>query len=180
MRCFAMFVLLLLATVGVAPAQTQQSVKIPGGGRISILVPPGYSFRVERDTEDNAAVFMENPVWPINITAFIIAERDPAITTAEWQQNQLISRVADALPQAKEQDYNFQTLHPSSGTGVFCVFTDSTYKKPQDLPLGEFLNLTGGVKAWRGCFVFFQIMSNGTTSSEYQEAFQLCEKSFTK
>lgn len=179
MRRFATFVLLLLLFAGAAPAQTQQNVKV-GGTKLSILVPPGYSFRVERDAEDNAAVFMENPVWPISITAFIIAERDPAITTTDWQQNQLISRVASALAQAKEQDYNFQTLHPSSGTGVFCVFTDSTYKKPQDLPLGEFINLPGGVKSWRGCFVYFQIMSNDIKSPEYQEAFQLFEQSFTK
>jgi len=171
--------LLLLATGDFAVAQTEQTVVIPGRHRFSILVPAGYSFRVDRDREDNAAVHMENPVWQISITAFLISDREHPLTTAEWQRNELISRVASALSQAKEADYNLRPLHPDSGTGVFCVFTDGTYKRVEDLPPGEFLHLTGGIKAWRGCFVFFQIMSNDLTSLEYQEAFGLFETSFT-
>lgn len=92
----------------------------------------------------------------------------------------MISRVADALSQAKEKDYEIRPLHPTSGSGVFLVFTDSIHKQPQDLPLGEFMNLTAGIKTWRGCFVYFQIMSNDVTSPEYPEAFQLFETSFTR
>lgn len=170
--------LLLLATGEFVVAQTEQSVTIPGRHRFSILVPAGYSFRVERDRMDNAAVFMENPVWGISITAFLITDRERPITTTEWQRNELISRVANALSQAKEPDYNIQPLHPVSGTGVFCIFTDGTYKRVEDLPPGEYLHLTGGIRSWRGCFVFFQIMSNDLTSPEYREAFGLFETSF--
>lgn len=172
--------LLLVATGSFAIAQTDQTVTIPGRHHFSILVPAGYSFRVERDRENNAAVFMENPVWGISITAFLISDREHPLTTTDWQRNELISRVAGAFAQAKEADYNIQPLHPVSGTGVFCVFTDGTYKRVEDLPPGEFLHLTGGVRAWRGCFVYFQIMSNDLTSPEYQEAFGLFETSFTQ
>lgn len=163
-----------------ALAQSEETVTVPGRHRVNILVPAGYSFAVDRDMHKNAAVRMENPVWPIAITAFIIAEADPAIVTEEWQRNQVISRIASALPDAKEKDYNFELLRPVSGSGVFCVFTDARYKAVAELPPGEYLHLTGGVKAWRGCYVFFQIMSNDLTSPEYQEAFQLFVSSFTK
>jgi hypothetical protein len=166
--------------ISAVSAQSDETVTVPGRNRISIFVPPGYSFTVERDADKNASVRMENPVWPIALTAFIIAEADPAIVTEEWQRNELISRVAGALADAKEKDYNIQPFHPVSGTGVYCVFTDARYKKAADLPAGEYMHLTGGVKAWRGCYVFFQIMSNDLTSPEYREAFQLFETSFTK
>jgi len=170
---------LLLATSGVR-AQSEEFVTVPGRARLSIFVPAGYSFSCERDVDKNADVRMENPIWPIAITAFIIADSNPAVVTEEWQRNEVISRIASALPDAKEKDYNFQPLHPVSGTGVFCVFTDARYKRVADLPAGEYMHLTGGVKAWRGCYVFFQIMSNDLTSPEYLEAFQLFETSFTK
>jgi hypothetical protein len=169
--------LLLVLTALAAPAQSEETVTVPGRNRLTIFVPPGYSFAVERDVDKNAAVRMENPVWPITIAAFIIAEADPAIVTNEWQRNHLI---ASALPDAKEKDYHFQPLHPVSGSGVLCVFTDGRYKSVDELPAGEFLHLTGGVKAWRGCYVFFQIMSNDITSPEYLEALELFQTSFTK
>ncbi len=176
----ALLPLLLLVAPHLLFAQSEETVTVPGNHRISILVPPGYSFQVDRDTMNNARVRMEDPVWPIAITALIVAASDPAITTEQWQRNELISRIAPTLPDAKETDYNIKPLHPASGSGVFCVLTDGRYQRVEDLPVGEYMNVTGGVKAWRGCFVYFAIMSNNVTSPEYQEAFQLFQTSFTQ
>ena len=151
-----------------------------GRARLSIDLPPGYSYKTERDQEGNARVTIENPVWQISITAIVAAESDPKITTTEWQQNMLISECADALSQSKEGDYKFKPLGTKNGTGTYCIFTDSTLKKGDSIPAGEYINMTAGVKAWPGCLVFFKIMSNDVSSDEYREAFMLMRDSFSR
>jgi hypothetical protein len=167
--------LMLAATT---QAQRVETVSIPGGHRIAVLVPPGYSYKVDRDSVNNAAVYMENPVWQISIKAYLITESDPAVTSGDWQRDHLMSRMADAFSEAKESDYNFKPLGPSKGTGTYCVLSDSKYKTGDTLPPGEYVYMTGGVKGWRGCYVYFQIMSNDLTTPEYAEALDLFRTSF--
>jgi hypothetical protein len=123
---------------------------------------------------------MENPVWGITIDALIALEKNPAVTTREWQQSKLISFVADALAISKETGYDFQPLPLTSGTGVYCMFQADGAPKPKP---GESIpnsHLTGGLKAWKGCIVIMRIVSADVTSPEYREAFETLVSGITK
>jgi hypothetical protein len=167
-------------TAGLAVAQVQRTLVLPAGPKFSITVPMGYSYKTDFDQEGNARVLMENPIWQIQIAAIAIADPDPAITSSEWQKNQLISRLAAALPLAKEKDYNFRPLNPRTGTGVYCQFSDAELTKDDKLNPGEFLHLTGGIRSWKGCWVHFQILSNDVSSEEFREVMDLFKSRFEK
>lgn len=167
-------------SAGFALAQVQRTLALPSGPKFSITVPMGYSYQADFDQDGNSRVIMENPVWEIKMVALVIAERDPKITTADWQKDTLITLMAAALPLAKETDYNFKPLNPRTGTGTYVQFTDAELKKGDKLNPGEFLHLTGGIRAWRGVFVHFQILSNDLQSEEFREVMDLFKTRFEK
>ena len=72
-----------------------------------------------------------------------------------------------------EQAMQFEELEPRAGGGTYCVFTDATLVGKPQLPPNEFLNVTAGLKAWRGAYVVFKLFSNDTISAEYRSLLKL-------
>jgi hypothetical protein len=169
-----------LALAVTAEAQREQNLSLPDGVRLRIAVPAGYSYETQRNQFGAALVKMENPVWQIAVAAIVSPEPDRANTTREWQENRLITFVADALAIAAEKDYEFQPLYPKSGSGVFLVFTDPRVAKREPLPPGEYAHLVGGVKAWPGTTIVFQILTNSITTPEFEEMMTVFRESFVK
>ncbi|MGH8021116.1 MAG: hypothetical protein ACREIA_23120 [Opitutaceae bacterium] len=178
------FLPLALASLGFAATATaalhERTVSLPHGSKIRVEVPAGYSFETERNQFGVTLVKMENPVWHIVVSALIFPEEDPASTTTEWQQNRLITFVADALSIAAEKDYNFKPLYPKKGSGTYIVFTDPRVAKGEPLPPEEFANLVGGVKAWPGTTIVFQILTDSLTSPEFEEMMRVFTDSFER
>lgn len=176
--------LLLVVLLGLlaefAEARHPRSINVPGRGRLTVEVPAGYSFETERDPRGAVLVRMENPVWRIRTVALVVAEDDLENTTRTWQENRLITFMADTLSQAAERDYNFSPLNPSTGTGVKMIFTDPRVVKGEPLPPEEYANLTGGVRAWRGVTIIFQVLSMDITSEEYREMMRVFTHGFER
>lgn len=173
---------LVLACICVASsamaAVHERTVSLPHGVRLRVDVPAGYSFETDRNQFGVTMVKMENPVWEIRVSVLIFPEEDPANTTAEWQQNRLITFVADALSIAAEKDYNFKPLHPEKGSGTYVIFTDPRVATGEPLPPEEFANLVGGVKAWPGTTIVFQILANSLETPEFEEMMRVFTDSF--
>lgn len=175
-----MLILLTALTAGAtcALAVHERLLSLPHGVRLRIDLPMGYSYETERNEMGISLVKMENPVWQIAVNALIFPEEDPANTTAEWQQNRLITYVADALSIAAEKDYNFRPLYPRRGSGTYVIFTDPRVLSGRPLPPGEYAHLVGGVKAWRGTTIVFQILTNSVKTPEFEEIMRVFTHSF--
>jgi hypothetical protein len=76
-----------------------------------------------------------------------------------------------------EKSYTFTPLAPHRGTGTYCMFTDASLVD-REPPKGEVRNVTTGVKSWAGWICVFTLLSNDTTSKEYQTALRLVKESF--
>ncbi len=163
-----------------ADAQTDRFVKFPGGPKINISVPMGYSFEPTNNPDGSVGIKMENPVWGIVIYAIVANDKNPAVTRREWQQSKLIEHMSQHVARASESDYAFKPFTPLKGTGLYCAFSAFGADKGGEPPPGETTHVTGGIKAWPGAVVLFQIFSNGVTSQEYHEAFDLFSWSFTE
>jgi hypothetical protein len=164
----------------VASAQTDKFVQFPGGPKLNFTVPMGYSFEAKNNADGSVGLKMENPVWNIVIHAVIAVENDPEAGTRKWQESMLISHVAAQFSQAQQTDYEFVPLTPIKGSGIYCVFSALGADRAggETLP-GESTHVTSGIKTWPGRAVLFRIFSNGVTSEEYREAFDLFSWSFT-
>ena len=173
-----MAVVLGCATSG--EAQTERVIKVPDGPRFTFLVPMGYSFEAENKSDGSIRISMENPVWDISMQALLAVERDPNVTKRSWQENRLVSFIAHALQLSQEDDYVFQSLPVSSGSGVYCVFTAQGAQalKPGERASGS--HYTGGLRGWPGCVLVFAIISPDKTSPEYQEAIDVFSQHVTR
>jgi len=69
-----------------------------------------------------------------------------------------------------------QSLSIVVSEGAIALVSEHVKKMP--FPPGEFLNVTCGVKAWSGGFLVFTLLSNDTTSREYETGFKLVKESF--
>ena len=162
-----------------ASAQTERTVSV-GGKVFSIVVPMGYSFDSRANPDDSISMLLDNPVWGIQIQVVIAYRNEKAITTRQWQESKLIEHMAEVLSRAREDDYLFQPLSPTKGTGIYCTFSAPALDAghaPEEIDVPY---LTGGVKTWPRCVVLFKIQSRDLKSPEYQEALELFNWSFTE
>jgi hypothetical protein len=76
-----------------------------------------------------------------------------------------------------EKAMQFEELEPQTGAGTYCVFTDAKLVGQTELPPGEYLHLTTGVKTWPGVAAVFRCFSNDTTSAGYKSILAMLRES---
>lgn len=179
-RLLSLLIVPLSVLAGAPLAAHERIISTPSGLRIRAEVPAGYSYESER-RPDGALLFkMKNPVWPIEVTGLIFSDDDPANTTKTWQQDRLITFVADALSIAAEKDYNFRPLETQKGSGQYVVFTSPGVVQGQPLGPGEVAHFVGLIKTWIGTTIVVRILCNDLESPEFKEIMAAFTHSFEK
>jgi hypothetical protein len=146
--------------------------------RIVIGVPEKYGFESSRSANGLLTVRINDPQHRIDLVVSFFPDTNGRLADGDGQRG----FVADASRQyaegSVEMNYDFKNLKPRTGSGLYCVFTDASLVRKLPLPPGEYLKVTSGVKAWSGCFLLFTLLSDNTTSEEYQTALRLVQESF--
>lgn len=177
----SLFLLLAgLAAFGSASALTakEETLALFDHRRVSIQVPENYVYTSGIDRRGLSTVKITDLGLKVELVVSFLPDPDGRLAKEDDQR----AFVADtSLPYARdsvEKDYDFKDLSPRSGTGMYCVFTDSSLVKKLPVPPGDYLKVTTGLKAWPGCFFIFTLLSNDTASDEYQAAMKLLRQSF--
>jgi hypothetical protein len=146
--------------------------------KVSIDVPSGFEYSSSRDDRDVISVKITDPKQKIILSVSFLPDQEARLATESGQKDFLANAYVQYAEGSVENSYNFKDLAPRSGTGTYCVFTDSSLAGKKPLPPDEYLNITTGVKAWSDCFLVFSLLSNDTTSKEYQAALKMVRESF--
>ncbi len=170
---------LLGALAACATLSAREETLVPFQDRqVRVTVPDTYLFAAGRTESGILTVKINDPLHRIDLVVSFFPDATGRMATDDGQRG----FVADASRQfaegSVEMSYDFQELKPRAGAGLYCVFTDATLVRKLPLPPGEYLKVTSGVKAWPGCFILFTLLSNDTTSGEYQAALKLIQESF--
>jgi hypothetical protein len=147
---------------------------------LTIDVPEGYLFSSGRDERGIISVKISDPKEKIDLQVSFFPDAKNRLATEEGQMSSVAELCQPYAEGSVEKSYDFKALEPQSGTGTYCVFTDASLVKKMPFPPGEFLNVTCGVKSWPGCYLIFTLLSNDTTSKEYQTAMKLVKASFAE
>jgi hypothetical protein len=145
---------------------------------LTIDVPEGYLFSSTRDDRGIITVKIGDPKEKIDLQVSFFPDAKNRLATEEGQMSAVAELCQPYAEGSVEKSYDFKALSPQTGTGTYCVFTDATLVKKMPFPPGEFLNVTCGVKSWPACYLIFTLLSNDTTSKEYQTAMKLVKTSF--
>lgn len=172
---------LLLLAVSTAGAKEKdkdhdESLILAGEHRVVITVPAGYVFSSGRDEQGAIMAKVADPKEKVVLQVQFLPDPDGFFATEQARMDKLAVACQQYAEGSVEKSYNFTPLEPHRGAGTFCMFTDASLvgKEP---PKGEVRNVTTGIKAWPGWFCVFTLLSNDTTSKEYQTALRLVKDS---
>ncbi len=170
-------VFLLVAGLALAAAQREEAVTILDGRRVSVAVPPGFSFSPDRDAAGLVHVQLVRAEPRVSLDLLFLPDPDGQAATARARRERMVELFNDFVADSVEKAMRFEELDPRRGAGTYCVFTDAKLVGQAELPPNEYLHLTCGVKSWPGVMVVFRIFSNDTSGAGYQAAVRLLRES---
>jgi len=177
LRMAAWVVLIGIAGPAFAAAQREEVVSILDGRRVSVAVPPGYVFKQERDAAGLVQVQLTHADQRVNLDLLFLPDPDGQAGTARLRRERMVELFNDYVADSVERGMQFEELEPRRGAGTYCVFTDAKLVGRSELPPGEYLNLTCGVKSWPGVMVVVRLFSNDRTGVAYRAAMRLLRES---
>lgn len=172
--------LLLLPLAGLVakekPTDREESLILAGNHRVVISVPAGYIYSSGRDDNGVLMARITDAKEKVSLQVQFLPDPEGRFATEQSQMDYLARACQQYAEGSVEKGYNFTTLASHHGTGTYCMFTDASLVD-REPPKGEVRNVTTGVKSWSGWFCVFTLLSNDTTSKEYQTAIHLLKES---
>ena len=172
--------LLLLTTFAAAGAKLQpreEALFLFENRKVTIAVPAGFGYVLNKDDNGIAQVKMGDPKNRVSLDIVFLPDAVEEFKNSRARKELLAEEFRSYVDSSSEKGMQFEELEPRIGAGTYCVFTDSSLIGKADLPPGEYLHLTAGLKVWPGVVAIFRLFSNDTTSAEYQAALKMLRES---
>lgn len=186
LRLVAPFIVLLGALpleAGLVKAKAKtrdESLLLYGQGRVSVAVPEGYVYSSKKDERGLITASIQDPKEKISLHLSFLPDPTGECATARGRKEFMAEAFQHYVAGSVEQAMRFEELEPAGGAGTYCVFTDSALVGQAKLPPGEYRHSTTGVKAWRGYFAVFTLLSQDTSSAEYAAIMGLLRQGLTE
>ena len=179
LKPLGLFLLLAATAVGAKEKDKDhdESLILATGKRVSVTVPAGYVYSSGRDESGAIMAKVADAKEKVVLQVQFLPDPDGRFATEQPQMEYLARACQQYAEGSVEKSYNFTPLAPHRGAGTYCVFTDASLVGTEP-PKGQVLNVTTGIKSWPGWFFVFTVLSNDTTSKEYQTALKLVKESF--
>ena len=175
----ALLVILFAALFAGAKAKDKdrdESLLLQGERRVVIAVPAGYVYSSGRDEDGLITAKLTDPKEKVVLQVRFIPDPEGYYATERAHMDYLALACRQYAEGSVEKSYRFVPLAPRRGAGTYCTFTDASLVG-REPPKGEVRNVTTGVKSWSGWICVFTVLSNDTTSKEYQAALRLVKES---
>ena len=173
--------LLCLAVAGLCAAVTvashEETLFLFENRKVAISVPAGFGYGVSRDDVGISRVQLSDPQNRVSLDLVFLPDPESRFQQARARREMLNEQFGDYVDSSAEKGMQFEELEPRTGAGTYCVFTDAKLVGKIDLPAGEYLHLTAGLKTWPGVLAIFRLFSNDTSSAEYQAAMKMLRES---
>lgn len=170
-----LFSLGLLAAAGGVAAK-EESILLYEDRRVSITVPEGFDYRRVADKRGLSFV-VTDPSRSVVLQVTLVPDPAGNFTAARPRKEFLVDNFHEFLESSVEQAMQFEEMNPRSGACTYCVFTDAHLVGRTEMPPNEFLYATIGVKSGPGFGAIFTLLSNNTSSKEYQECLKILRES---
>jgi hypothetical protein len=171
--------LLLAAAVGVGavPKSRELKIALSEDREVIVAVPEVFALLTGQDQDGAIGIKLSNPDESVTIDITFLPDPEGRFAQARGRTELLHERFAEYVDSSTEKGMQFEELEPRLGAGTYCVFTDVNLVGKTQLPRGEYLHLTAGVKSWRGVIAVFRCFSNDTTSAGYRAIFTMLRES---
>jgi len=146
--------------------------------KLSLWVPVGFEISEEKDTNGLVVVVrMADANERCSLEIRFVPDAEGRFSQARARRELIHEVFGEYVSASSEKGMQFEELEARVGAGTYCVFTDSKLVGKSNLPPGEYLHVTSGVKAWPGVAALFRCFSNDTISPEYQAVMKVLRES---
>lgn len=169
--------LVLLIGTAAASKLQEETVFLFENRRVAVAVPDGFGFASSKDDRGLITVRLADRKEKASLQITFLPDGEGRFATARSRKEFIHENFQEYVGASVEKAMQFEELEPKEGSGTYCVFTDANLVGKTKLPPGEFQHSTTGVKAWPGVVAVFTVMSNGTTTKEYQAVMAMLRQS---
>ncbi|MEO7412825.1 MAG: hypothetical protein ABIZ81_05665 [Opitutaceae bacterium] len=171
------FLACLVLLQGGRLAAKEESFPLYEDHRVTIDVPEGYSYERTFSEEGVITVRIADPKREMALDISFLPDPEERFATPRARREFMVGNFHTYVAGSVEKEMRFEELKPRLGNATICVFTDVNLVGKTELPRGEYLNATTGMKRWTGCAAFFTLLSNGIRSPAYEAALKIITES---
>ncbi len=172
---------LLVALSGMVPATAaeprEETLTLFEGRKVVLALPDGFVLERGGEAGGIVTVRLEDARRRLSGEIRFLPDGEHRFLAARPRKELMHEMFGEYVAASTEQGMQFEELEPREGAGTYCRFTDAKLVGKTELPPGEYLHLTVGLKAWRGVVAIFRIFSQDVTSPEYQAVLRLLRES---
>jgi hypothetical protein len=160
-----------------APKAREETAFLFENRKLVVAVPEGFSCVTSKSEDGVITMKLADPKERCSVELLFLPDPEGQLAGARARREKMVELLADYVGPSQEKGMQFEELEPRTGAGTYCVFTDATLHGKENLPPGEYLHLTSGLKTWPGVVTIFRFFSNDTTSAEYRAVMKMLRES---
>lgn len=167
MKTAVMFFLTVSTAVSAQGWLAEHQVTLPSGRTIAFVLPGTLMVDAQVDEEENSVLEVRNDDDSVLMRVTFGEQYGTGLSRPEAQRALLSRLLAPFLEQALERNMRFKSMTTADATGTYCIFSDPVLPRDQRPPAGEWIYVTGGMRAWSTWHVVFRLFSNSLEHPDY-------------
>jgi len=167
----------LLLALNLNAAPKEELVSLFESRRVTVNIPDGFVFMNDHDADGVIVARLNAPADGVSLQIIFLPDASGRFNGLRERAEFLVERFENYVGDSTEKAMQFEELEPRLGRGTYCSFTDAKLLGKKDLPAGEYLHATVGVKVWPGVFAVFTLFSNDLKSKNHLAAMDLLRDS---
>ena len=173
----ALLIPVLVMATEAAPKSRELKIALSENREVVISVPDGFALVTGQDDSGLPVVKLSGPNESVTIDLHFLPDPEGKYATPRARMELMHEMFVEFVDASTEKGMQFEELGPKTGAGTYCVFTDKKLVGKTELPPGEYVHLTIGIKAWPGVIAVFRCFSNETASAGYKAIITMLRES---
>lgn len=162
----------LFLSAGAARAE-ERSVAIFEGRKISASVPKGWKFGEASDPRTGVQTLeWLDPSGEVQLDISFLPDSKGRLATRAGLEAEMKRTFPFYLAEAVEREMKFTSLETADGRCEYTSFTDRRLVG-REIPEGERLISTTGIRSWKGVYLLFTLLSNSRDTEAFRRALEI-------
>ena len=178
---YSFVIALLLPVFGAAsdaaPKLRELKIALSESREVIVAAPDGFALVTGQDENGFVGVKLSDAKESVSVDLQFLPDPGGKYANSRARLELMHEMFSEYVGASTEKAMEFEELEPRTGVGTYCVFTDAKLVGKTDLPRGEYVHLTTGIKAWPGAIAVFRCFSNDTTSAAYKAILAMLRES---
>lgn len=165
------------AAFAAAPKEREETVFIHQNRRVTVTVPEGLGYAMEKDDRGLLTVRIADRKDQLSMTITFAPTAPDRFQSARDRKDFIAENFRGLVDNSVEKAMQFEELDPKIGGGSYCVFTDPTLVGKPRPSSDDFQYYVAGVKTWPGVMAVFSVYCQDLGSKEYAAALRILRES---